>query len=270
MAAEPSVTRLAAITLTTDFGSADGYVGEVKGVLATRAPGAALIDVAHEVAPGDVRGAAWNLRRIWTRFPAGTIHLAIVDPGVGGERLPIVARSADRWFVGPDNGLITLVDRAHSVGEARRIRPESGERPLSDTFHGRDVFAPAAAHLAAGRSAEEIGPPVEPSRLARLDTPEPERDGPLVRGHVLHVDRFGNLITTVPNDWLPEAAEAEIAGVRIPAVSASYDAVERGHLLLTRGSGGTLEISVRDGSAAERLGVQRDAEIVVRPAGPES
>ncbi len=261
---------MAAITLTTDFGSADGYVGEVKGVLATRAPGAALIDVAHEVAPGDVRGAAWNLRRIWTRFPAGTIHLAIVDPGVGGERLPIVARSADRWFVGPDNGLITLVDRAHPVREARRIRPESGERPLSDTFHGRDVFAPAAAHLAAGKSPDEIGPPVEPSRLKRLDIPEPERDGPLLRGHVLHVDRFGNLITTVPNDWLPEAAEAEIAGVRIPGVSASYDAVEPGHLLLTRGSGGTLEISVRDGRASERLGVHRDAEIVVRPAGPES
>lgn len=261
---------MAVITLTTDFGSADGYVGEVKGVLATRAPGAALIDVAHEVAPGDVRGAAWILRRIWTRFPAGTIHLAIVDPGVGSDRRAIVARAADRWFVGPDNGLITLVDRAHPVREARRIRPESGERPLSDTFHGRDVFAPAAAHLAAGMSPDEIGPSVEPSRLERLDIPQPERDGPLLRGHVLHVDRFGNLITTVPNDWLPEAAEAEIAGVRIPGVSASYDAVEPGHLLLTRGSGGTLEISVRDGRASERLGVHRDAEIVVRPAGPES
>jgi S-adenosylmethionine hydrolase len=233
------------VTITTDFGTKDGYVGEVKGVLATRAPEATLVDVAHDVRPGDVRGAAWILGRIWSRF---------------------AARVAERWFVGPDNGLLTFVRRAFSVEEARRIDLAIGGSPPSNTFHGRDVFAPAAAHLAAGGDPRRIGAEIERERIVELALPRPARQGDSLRGHVLHVDRFGNLITNLPNDDLPPSPQVLISGVTVPTLSPSYDAVGAGELLASLGSGGTLEIAVRDGSASERLGVERDEEVEVRPS----
>ncbi len=257
---------MSVVTITTDFGTKDGYVGEVKGVLATRAPEAALVDVAHDVTPGDVRGAAWILGRIWSRFPVGTVHLAVVDPGVGGARTPIAVRVAERWFVGPDNGLLSFVSRAFSVEEARRIDLAIGGSPPSNTFHGRDVFAPAAAHLSAGADPRRIGPEVEGSQIVELTLPRPVRQGDSLHGHVLHVDHFGNLITNLPNDDLPPSPRVMISGVTVPTLSRSYGAVGRGELLASLGSGGTLEIAVRDGSASERLGVDRDEEVEVRPS----
>ncbi len=257
---------MSVVTITTDFGTKDGYVGEVKGVLATRAPEAALVDVAHDVTPGDVRGAAWILGRIWSRFPVGTVHLAVVDPGVGGARTPVAVRVAERWFVGPDNGLLTFVSRAFSVEEARRIDLAIGGSPPSDTFHGRDVFAPAAAHLSAGMDPRRIGPEVEGGQIVELPLPRPARQGDSLHGHVLHVDHFGNLITNLPNDDLPPSPRVMISGVTVPTLSRSYGAVGRGELLASLGSGGTLEIAVRDGSASERLGVDRDEEVEVRPS----
>lgn len=257
---------MSVVTITTDFGTRDGYVGEVKGVLVTRAPEAALVDVAHDVTPGDVRGAAWILGRIWSRFPVGTVHLAVVDPGVGGARAPIAARAAQRWFVGPDNGLLTFVCRAFVVEEARRIDLSIGGSPPSSTFHGRDVFAPAAAHLSAGADPERIGPEVQRDRIVELALPRPSRRGESLRGHVLHVDRFGNLITNLPNDDLPPSPQVLISGVTVPTLSPSYDAVGPGELLAILGSAGTVEIAVRDGSASERLGVDRDDGVEVRPA----
>ncbi len=257
---------MSVVTITTDFGTKDGYVGEVKGVLATRAPEAALVDVAHDVTPGDVRGAAWILGRIWSRFPVGTVHLAVVDPGVGGARTPIAVRVAERWFVGPDNGLLSFVSRAFSVEEARRIDLAIGGSPPSNTFHGRDVFAPAAAHLSAGADPRRIGPEVEGSQIVELTLPRPVRQGDSLHGHVLHVDHFGNLITNLQNDDLPPSPRVMISGVTVPTLSRSYGAVGRGELLASLGSGGTLEIAVRDGSASERLGVDRDEEVEVRPS----
>ena len=257
---------MSVVTITTDFGTRDGYVGEVKGVLATRAPEATLVDVAHDVTPGDVRGAAWILGRIWSRFPVGTVHLAVVDPGVGGARMPVAARVAERWFVGPDNGLLTFVCRAFSVEEARRIDLAIGGGPPSSTFHGRDVFAPAAAHLSAGADPERLGPAIEGDQIVELALPRPARRGDSLRGHVLHVDRFGNLITNLPNDDLPPSPRVLISGVTVPMLSPSYDAVGAGELLASLGSGGTLEIAVRDGSASERLGVDRDEEVEVTPS----
>jgi S-adenosylmethionine hydrolase len=257
---------MTAVTLLTDFGTRDGYVGEVKGVLATRAPAATLVDIAHDLAPGDVRGGAWVLARTWTRFPSGTVHLAIVDPGVGGQRIPVALRLAERWFVGPDNGLITLARRSHTVDEALQIDPSIGEHPLSSTFHARDLFAPAAAHLAAGRPACELGRSIEPDGLIELMIPRPAREGDVLRGHVAHVDRFGNLITDLPLEWLPDGPSAEVAGATVRALVTSYDAVSPGQLLMSRGSGGTLEISVRDGRASDRLEAGRDDAVVVRSA----
>lgn len=260
---------MAVITITTDFGTRDGYVGEVKGVLATLAPATVVVDIAHDLAPGDVRGAAWVLGRIWTRFPAGSVHLAIVDPGVGGPRLPLAVLAAERWYVGPDNGLLTSVLGTHSVAEARRIDITLGGRP-SSTFHGRDVFAPAAARLASGAEPGQIGPEVDRSRIVELTMPRPERRGDALHGHVVHVDRFGNLVTNLPNEELPPAAAVRVAGVTVPEVSSSYDAVGRGELVATLGSGGTLEIALRDGSASGRLGVGRDEEVVVTRASGAS
>ncbi len=257
---------MSVVTITTDFGTRDGYVGEVKGVLVTHAPEAALVDVAHDVTPGDVRGAAWILGRIWSRFPVGTVHLAVVDPGVGGSRRPIVARAAQRWFVGPDNGLLTFVCRAFAVEEARKIELSIDGSPPSSTFHGRDVFAPAAAHLSAGLDAERIGPEVRRDQMVELVLPRPSRRGESLCGHVLHVDRFGNLITNLRNDDLPPSPQVLISSVTLQTLSPSYDAVGPGELLAILGSAGTLEIAVRDGNASERLGVERDDKVEVRPS----
>lgn len=290
------------VTLLTDFGTADGYVGEMKGVLLERAPRARLVDVSHAVARGDVRAGAWALWRVWARFPVGTVHLVVVDPGVGSDRAAVAVRVAGRWFVGPDNGLLTRVLADGGAGaagaagaagtsgagaaagaaaapgavsrsaiqELRVLEPgRIGLRPLSDTFHGRDLFAPAAAHLAAGRDPEGLGPPGDRERLVRLEAPPPERPGAgggRIRGRVVHVDRFGNLVTDVPADWLPERPEVQVGGRRVVGLSRSFDEVPVGAPLLTRGSVGTLEISVRDGSAAELLSAGRGAEVTVRPA----
>lgn len=281
------------ITLVTDFGTRDGYVGEMKGVLLEGAPDARLVDVTHDVPPGDVRAGAWVLGRIWARFPPGSVHLAVVDPGVGSERGAVAARIDDRWLVAPDNGLLTLAERggagavAGAVGDgradagtgpspheaarggvddARELDPDRvGREPLSDTFHGRDLFAPAAARLAAGGDPAELGPALDPGELVRLELEEPRRAGDAVRGAVVHVDRFGNLVTNVPTAWLPASPVAEIGDHRVRGLGDSFTAVGVGEAVLIRGSVGTLEVCVRDGSAAERLGVGRGAEVVVRP-----
>ncbi len=283
-----------AITLVTDFGTRDGYVGEMKGVLLEGAPDARLVDVTHDVPPGDVRAGAWVLGRIWPRFPPGTVHLAVVDPGVGGEREAVAARIDDRWLVAPDNGLLTLAERGGAgavagtvedaspdtgagratretstrsrVEAARELDPDRvGLEPLSDTFHGRDLFAPAAARLAAGGDPAELGPVLDPEELARLELEAPRREGDAVRGSVVHVDRFGNLVTNVPTGWLPASPVVEVGDHRIVTLGDSFASVAPGEAVLIRGSVGTLEVCVRDGSAAERLGVGRGAEVVVRP-----
>mgnify|MGYP006290638963 CR=1 FL=1 len=255
------------VTLTTDFGTRDGYVGEMKGVIATRAPGARLVDVTHAVPAGDVRAGAWPLGRIWSRFPEGTVHLAVVDPGVGGDRRAVAARANGRWMVGPDNGLATLAAPPGGVDAARRLDPDRvGLAPLSDTFHGRDLFAPAAARLAAGAEPAELGPAVEPGDLVDQDLPAPRSEDGWVVGHVRHVDRFGNLITDLPSDALPEDPVVEIGDHRVRGLSRAFAAVAPGEPALIRGSGGTLEVCVRDGRASEVLGHGRDARVRVRPA----
>lgn len=258
------------ITLTTDFGTVDGYVGELKGVLLGRCPGATLADVTHSVDPGDIETVAWVLARIWDRFPERTVHLVVVDPGVGSNRRPLAARAAERWYVGPDNGALTLVAHRHPVEAACRLDPgRVGLVPLSDTFHGRDLFAPAAAHLAGGGDSAEVGTAMDPSDLVSFPVREAgrERDArnqEIGRGQVVHVDRFGNLITNLPSEWLSGRSSLEIAGREVSAVGRSFADVERGELVLIRGSGGTVEVAAREGSAAVRLGVGRGEPVRLR------
>lgn len=258
---------MSTVTLLSDFGTADGYAAEMKGVLVSGGAGR-LVDVTHRIRPGDVRAGAWVLHRIWARFPPDSVHLAVVDPGVGSERPAVAARAGERWFVGPDNGLITWVARRFRVEICVELDPgRVGIVPVSDTFHGRDLFAPAAARIAAGSRAEELGPSFSPSDLVRLPIPEARRDGNAIRGQVWHVDRFGNLITNVPVEWLPERPQVWVGDGSVRGLRRAYAEVEPGEPLLTRGSMGTLEISVRGGSAADRFGAGRGEGVEVVPAG---
>jgi S-adenosylmethionine hydrolase len=252
------------VTLITDFGTRDGYVGEMKGVLLDRCRSASLVDVTHEIEPGDIPGAAWVLGRVWGRFPEGTVHLVVVDPGVGGGRRAVALEHDGRWFVGPDNGLITRAIPGEPV-RARVIETDSlGLAPASVTFHGRDLFAPAAAWLAGGGDPSQMGASLDASGLVRLDLPAPERLGLAVRGHVWHVDRFGNLITDIPGAWVSPTALVEVGGEEVSGLRTHYGAAGDGELLALIGSGGTLEISLRNGSAADRLSAGSGDRVNVR------
>src|SRR6266850_1293528 len=216
------------ITLLTDFGSADSYVGEVKGVLLSQVHGAALVDITHQVPPGDVRAAQYILSRVWHRFPQGSVHLAVVDPGVGTDRRVLAASTAGHFFVAPDNGLLSFLPaEAPFVG----LPIPAGAAP---TFQARDVFAPVAGQLALGAPLSHVGHPVTDAYRSPL--PVPQHDGTAVVGEVIYVDRFGTL-------------------------SRTFGDVGRGALVAFAGSGGTVEIAVRDGSAARLLGVGVGAEV---------
>ena len=244
----------AVITLLTDFGTADGYVAEMKGRLLRLAPDATVVDVAHDIAPGDVEAAAYVLGRTWRAFPEGTVHLAVVDPGVGTERRALAALGGGHRFLAPDNGLLTFVaDQA--LLKAVVLPVPEGAAP---TFHGRDVFAPAAAALANGTAPAALGAPA--GSIARLSWSAPRRTEAGALGAVVHVDRFGTLVTNIPAEMIPAGARALVAGRAIPT-RRTFGDVAPGEAVAFTGSGGTLEIAVRDGRADEVLGVGRGADV---------
>lgn len=245
----------AVITLLTDFGTADGYVGEMKGVLLSAVPDATIVDITHEIPPHDIDVGRLTLARYWRRFPDGTVHLAVVDPGVGSARAAIAVASHDHLLVGPDNGLLSpalLMPGARAVELA--LPPHA-----SATFHGRDVFAPAAAQLARGADVDALGAPRESPVIRR--TPEPRRgaDGALV-GEVIAIDRFGNAITNLA---ALRARGVEVAG-RAVGVCRTYADLRPGEAGALVGSSGLLEIVVRDGRAADVLGLTRGAAVTAR------
>jgi len=251
------------VTLTSDFGTRDGYVGAMKGVLATLAPDLRVVDVAHDVEPQDVAHGAAVLRTACLWFPPGTVHLAIVDPGVGTERAPIVVRGGRHVFVGPDNGIFDLVVEAlGGVDDCRRIDLAGALATVlpknpSTTFHGRDVFAPAAAAIATGRVApEDVGPEHRARRLAFAGVREASG---WVEGRVTHADRFGNVVTNLQTAHVRAVTgasgrcEAVLPdGRRLPVVR-TYGDVAPGEPLALLGSDGFLEIAIREGSARETL-----------------
>ena len=238
------------VTLLTDFGTSDSYVAEMKGVLLTAMPGLTMVDVTHSVPPGDVHAGAYLLGRIWHRFPPGSVHLAVVDPGVGTARAALALSAHGHYFVGPDNGLFTLVLRDAEVQIVALPTPEEA----SPTFHGRDLFAPAAAALARGAALTQVGQPYTgmPERLVYT---EPHHEGKSVVGQVLYVDRFGTLITNLTQDLVPPYAVIEVEGLEVGRLRRTFGDVPTGGLVAYVGSGGQVEIAVRDGSAARRLGI---------------
>jgi S-adenosyl-L-methionine hydrolase (adenosine-forming) len=257
------------ITLLTDFGTVDGYVGAVKGVIAARAPGVLVDDVSHGIDRADVRGASRALRRYWSLYPEGTVHMVVVDPGVGTTRRALACEADGRFLVAPDNGLLTPVLTDASAWWAVRIEDTPGPPPAasgrSSTFHGRDIFAPAAAHLALGRSLGALGPRV--TDPIRLHEPEPVAQVGAGNGVVVGVDHFGNLLTNLPGAWLVEGGVVSIAGRQLRTVS-TYGDARLGELVALVSSDGRVEVAARDGSAAEELGVGSGAAVSVRRARP--
>ena len=253
---------MAVVTFTTDFGAADAYTGAMKGVVLTLAPDAVLVDITHEIPRRDVRSGALVLSQAAPYFPAGSIHVAVVDPGVGGARADLVVDAGDHVFVGPDNGILALAARPpRSV--FRIENPLFRRDPASPTFHGRDVFAVAAGRLAGGRPAKEAG-----SKMASMVELDVADSGPLgdeVRGAVVHVDRFGNLVTSfsggrTEGHWQLSCGDQQfdLTGGR------TFSDVARDSFVLYEGSSGRVEIAVRDGSAAALMGAQAGTKFLLR------
>jgi S-adenosylmethionine hydrolase len=250
------------ITLLTDFGTADGYVAEMKGVLYSLAPEARVVDLSHEIAPQDVESARLAVARYWRRFPPQTVHIVVVDPGVGSARDALAVRSEDRVLIGPDNGALSP---ALLVAGARAVRlaiPPAA----SPTFHGRDVFAPAAARIALGAAIDSLGPAAESPLIRR--TPEARRLGNgAIQGEVISIDRYGNAITNIVAFPATQArngerAFVEVSGRTIPVARAYADVQPLG-LVAVCGSSGLLEIAVREGSAAQTLSLKRGAMVTL-------
>ena len=287
------------VTLTTDFGHGDAYAAAMKGVILTSAPGVSCVDITHEVPPQDVLHGAYVLAEAVPFFPQGSVHAAVVDPGVGTDRRAIAVRVGGVHLVGPDNGVLSLAIEAllsrsfawplsddeadHDEDDGALARTVESPAPagvevfeltdpayrlaeVSNVFHGRDIFAPAAAHLCLGVDAARMGPRLATLRRLRIARPAPPVDG-AIAARVLHVDGFGNAVTNLRHTDAPNVASVEAAGRVIGGVSHSYGSAEEGAPLAVWGSGGRLEIAVRNGSAARTLALARGDRVLARLDG---
>jgi S-adenosylmethionine hydrolase len=245
------------ITLTTDFGQSDGYVGTMKGVILGICPEASLVDISHEIRPQAVRQAAFVISAAAPYFPEGTVHLVVVDPGVGSERRPIVVRTERGMYVAPDNGVLSLALEQDPAQEAIHLTEARFQRAqVSATFHGRDIFAPAAAHLARGAEPNEMGARLDPTEIVRLSMDSPQRlAAGLWQGQVLHIDRFGNLISDLRLGTPTPGTLVRVGQQWLGNVQRTFADVAPGEMVAYMGSSGYLEIAVREGSAARALGM---------------
>lgn len=252
------------ITLTTDFGISDHFVGAMKGVVAGIAPKARVIDITHEIAPFNINEAAFVIAQAWRYFPKGTIHTVIIDPAVGSARRPILAEAGGQYFIGPDNGVLSMIYDS----SPHKVRVISNERifrkDVSRTFHGRDVFAPAAAHLAAGVKPPQFGKLIHDAVRTWLWQPVRAANGAW-RATILKVDRFGNLITNIHvsqfEDIKTRAFELRAGQERIHRLALTYAETEIGEMSVIVGSSGYLEIAANQASAAARLGFSAGAQV---------
>lgn len=250
----------ARITLLTDFGTADGYVGAMKGMIASLVPDAVVDDVSHDIPAGDIEAAAWALGAYWKRYPAGTVHVVVVDPGVGTKRDAIALEVDGRFMVAPDNGVVAWALREADGDPVVHELDRTAD--ISATFHGRDLFAPVAARLALGEPLASLGP--RKRGIVRLAWPEPVRHARGVDGVVVHVDRFGNLVTNLPADTVSGDCTIHIGIVQVD-IRRTYGDVGPGELVAHVGSRGLLEIAVRDGRASDRLGGKGHAVTCLSP-----
>lgn len=262
------------ITLTTDFGLNDHFVGTVKGVILSIAPEATIIDISHSVQAFDILDGALAIAQAYNYFPTGTVHMVVVDPGVGSARRPIIASSDRHHFVAPDNGLLSLV---YGREERMHVRDISSDhyflQPICNTFHARDIFAPVAAYLAKGVDTQKFGEEVED--FVRFNAPRPKpAGGNSFRGVVLKVDRFGNLITNFTAQDVPAMFEAQVPPFKIAvgkseitSMKNSYSEGAQGEIFAILGSMGYLELAANRGSASQLTGIGKGAEVNLTLAG---
>ena len=257
MATSKITEKQRVITLITDFGLADHYVGVMKGVILGICPAASIVDISHEVQPFEIAQGAFLISQAWRWFPPKTVHLVVVDPGVGTARRPILVEAHGQYFIGPDNGVLAMVytDFPHKVREITAEKYMLPER--SRTFHGRDIFAPVVAHLASGVRASSMGKPIEDH--LKLAFHKPQRTSKRAwSGTVLHVDRFGNLITNFHLDEFGDVRtrpfEFAVGPQRVHRLSLTFAEAEPGEAFAIVGSSGYVEIAVNQGSAARTLG----------------
>ncbi len=272
----------ASIALITDFGTDDTYVGVMKGVISSIAPDSHIVDVTHAIPPGDIRQAAFQLWRAVRYFPKGAVFVVVIDPGVGTARRPIAFRWHDRFMVGPDNGIFTYLQLTQPAeGTVILDNPAYWLARVSTTFHGRDVFAPAGAHLAAGVTLEQLGSPAPD--LVRFDPPELNIADDEIQGEIVHADHFGNLVTNIGflmgdsekihiSPWLPGQADvdypAAAAAVELPGgqrlpLSGTFGDVSSGNMVAYIGSEALLEIGINQGNAAQALGLAHGDPITI-------
>jgi len=245
------------ITLTTDFGTSDHFAGTMKGVILSIRPAAQIVDITHEVQPFEIADGAFIIAQTYRYFPKGTIHVVVVDPGVGSTRRPLLAEIAGHYFVAPDNGILSMVFGAAKAKVWHVTNERYFLHPLSRTFHGRDVFAPVAAHLASGIRPAQFGKRVED--YLRLTFAEPVSGGKNNwAGTILKVDHFGNLATNLHIDQFADiktrAFELKIGGQALSRLALTFTECEPGEVFVIVGSSGYLEIASNQGSAAQALG----------------
>lgn len=248
------------ITLLTDFGTRDWFVPSMKGVILGLASRAQIVDLTHEIPSQNVRSGAFVLAAAAPTFPKGTIHVAVVDPGVGSRRKAVAVKTRSHVFIGPDNGLLSLALQREKVLEIRTLENKRLFRqPVSHTFHGRDVFAPVAAHLARGGRFSNLGP--RQKSILTLNMPEPTKTGTAIHGEVIYIDHFGNLITNICVDHLPRSTAIHLGRHLIRSLSFSYSEAKRGRLVAIVNSLNLLEIGLRERDAARSLRLSIGARV---------
>lgn len=266
------------ITLTTDFGTSDTYVGIMKGVILSINPNARIVDLTHAIPPQDIYEAAFSMYAAHSYFPKGTIHIIVVDPGVGSDRQAIVSRTDNAFFVCPDNGVLSYLLQSVENEDEQPVDSVAIQNSgyylpeVSNTFHGRDIFAPVAAHLSLGVSLEDIGPPVQ--TLVQLPIQVPELTGNALTGQIVKIDRFGNAITNISETAIARLKSASTGGistyeirvgsVRLHRFNRAYAESGVGKPLAIIGSSGLLEIAINGGNAKEGLGIKWGDPVVVQ------
>lgn len=256
------------ITLLTDFGTRDPYVASMKGIILGINPKVKIVDITHQIPPQDILEAAYTLFASYKYFPKGTIHIIVVDPGVGGRRKIIALKTKDYIFIAPDNGVLSLVLQKEQIREIVEVTNRKYFlKPVSDTFHGRDIFSPVATYLSKGIPLRNFGRRIQ--RIKELEIAKPEvKKGKLV-GRIIHIDRFGNLVTNIDREILSklkiknEKVKIEIGKRKIVGVKRSYVSVRKGKILALFGSSGFLEISVNLRSASKILGIKRGETVKI-------
>jgi S-adenosylmethionine hydrolase len=269
------------ITLTTDFGLTDGYIAAMKGVIYSINPEATIVDICHNIQPQNIREAAFVFSTAYSHFPSYAVHLVVVDPGVGTNRRAIILKTPKAHFVAPDNGVLSYVVDAFSpqpIPDSQRVKlgpdlqayaitkSEYWRKPVSNTFHGRDIFAPVAARLSLGLIASSLGDKLD--TITTFPIPHPSQNGDAIIGHVLHIDHFGNLITDIKESTLPTISQSitiTVGDHRIQGLVRAY--AEREGLIALFGSSGFLEISMPNTNAATFLKAKVGDEVIIRNEG---